>query len=63
METSNSAIMAKHGAITVGKTVFEAFDRMEVLENTAHITYNLRTMGCNVRMTGAEIAEIDNFGK
>ncbi len=63
METSNAAIMAKHGAITVGKTLFEAFDRMEVLENTAHINYNLRTMGCNVRMTGAEIAEIDNFGK
>lgn len=63
METSNAAIMAKHGAITVGKTLFEAFDRMEVLENTAHINYNLRTMGCNVRMTEAEIAEIDNFGK
>lgn len=63
MANSNSAIMVKHGAITVGKTLFEAFDRMEVLENTANINYNLRTMGCNVRMTGAEITEIDNFGK
>lgn len=63
MENSNAAIMAKHGAITVGKTLFEAFDRMEVLENTAHINYNLRTMGCNARMSEKEIAEIDNFGK
>jgi len=36
---------------------------MEVLENTAHINYNLRTMGCNVRLSEKEIAEIDNFGK
>lgn len=63
ISSCNAAIMAKHGAITVGKTLFEAFDRMEVLENTAQINYNLRTMGCNARMSEKEIAEIDNFGK
>ena len=63
MSASNAAIMAKHGAITVGKTLFEAFDRMEVLENTAQINYDLRTMGCKARLSDEEIIEIDNFGK
>ena len=63
MANSNAAIMVKHGAITVGKTLFEAFDRMEVLENTAHINYNLRTMNCCSRLSDEEIMAIDNFGK
>ena len=63
MASCNAAIMAKHGAITVGTSLFEAFDRMEVLENTAQINYNLRTLGNNSRLTEKEIAEIDNFGK
>lgn len=63
MSLCNVAIMAKHGAITVGKTLFEAYDRMEVLENTAHINYNMRTIGCNSRLSEKEIFEIDNFGK
>jgi L-fuculose-phosphate aldolase len=63
MSSSNAAIMVKHGAITVGKTLFEAFDRMEVLENTAQINYNLRTMGCVSRLSDEEITEIDDFSK
>lgn len=63
VSSCNAAIMIKHGAITVGKTLFEAFDRMEVLENTAQINYNLNAIGCYERMTEKEIAEIDNFGK
>ncbi|MBO4614251.1 MAG: class II aldolase/adducin family protein [Bacteroidales bacterium] len=63
MSSANAAIMAKHGAITLGKTLFEAFDRMEVLENTAHINYNLRTIGCSSRLSDEQINDIDNFGK
>lgn len=63
MSSCNAAIMAKHGAITLGSALFEAFDRMEVLENTAQINYNLRTIGCNSRLSDEEINEIDNFGK
>lgn len=59
MGTHDSAIMEKHGAITVGKTLFEAFDRMEVLENTAHINYNLRTIGSSARMSDKELNDID----
>ena len=33
----NVGIMKNHGAITLGKSLFEAYDRMEVLEFAAHI--------------------------
>lgn len=35
---ANCVVMRNHGALTVGETLFEAFDRMEVLENAAQIT-------------------------
>lgn len=34
-ENSNCIIMRNHGAITLGKTILEAFDRLEVLETAA----------------------------
>jgi len=37
---SNCVMMQNHGVLTVGKTMLEAFDRLEVLENTAIITMN-----------------------
>ncbi len=61
MKDHDSAIMVKHGAITVGKTLFEAFDRMEVLENTAHISYNLKCMGCKGELTDEEQMEVDKL--
>ncbi|MDR2836695.1 MAG: class II aldolase/adducin family protein [Bacteroidales bacterium] len=41
LQTKNIGIMRNHGAITLGKTLTEAFDRMEVLEFTAKINFNL----------------------
>lgn len=61
MKCHDSAIMVKHGAITVGRTLFEAFDRMEVLENTAHINYNLKCMGCKGEMTKEEVMEVEKM--
>ena len=34
-------IMKNHGAITLGKTLFEAYDKMEILEFAANLNYNL----------------------
>ena len=35
---ANCIIMKKHGALTVGKSLLEAFDRLEILENAAQMT-------------------------
>ncbi|MCF0206135.1 MAG: class II aldolase/adducin family protein [Bacteroidales bacterium] len=61
MKNHNAAIMAKHGALTLGKNLFEAYDRMEVLENTAHICHNLISINAFSRLGDAEIAEIENL--
>ncbi len=63
MKFHDVAIMEKHGAIALGKTLFEAFDKMEVLENTAHINFNLRSLNCMSQLSEAEISEIDNLKK
>jgi L-fuculose-phosphate aldolase len=41
LKAANAAIMKNHGAITLGNTLFEAYDRMEVLEFTANMNYKL----------------------
>ena len=35
---SNCILMRNHGALTIGRTITEAFDRMEVFENAARMT-------------------------
>lgn len=37
-KSANCIVMKNHGALTVGKSLLEAFDRMEVLENAAQMT-------------------------
>jgi len=37
-KSANCIIMNNHGAITVGKSLLEAFDRLEVLETCAKMT-------------------------
>ena len=37
VSSANCVIMKNHGALAVGQTLLEAFDRLEVLENTARL--------------------------
>ena len=41
---SNCVVMRGHGALVVGKTLVEAFERMEVLENAAKMTLMVREL-------------------
>ena len=38
-------MMDRHGSVTLGRDVFEAYDRLEALEHTATITYLARNLG------------------
>lgn len=38
-------LMENHGVVAVGRTLIEAFDRIEVFENAARMTYITRTLG------------------
>lgn len=44
LEKSNVVLMENHGVLTIGKSLVEAFDLIEVLENSAKMTYITETL-------------------
>ncbi len=56
------AIMQNHGIITVGKSMLNAFDKIEVTENAAKMTWIAHTMQATSPMSKSQLDEIDaNF--
>ena len=41
----DAIILQRHGSVTVGKSVWEAYLKLEKLENAAEVTYKLLTLG------------------
>jgi len=56
---SNVVLLKNHGVLAVGKTLLEAFDRMEVLENCAKMTFLTELIQEKQEMTPEQIAAID----
>ena len=56
---SNVIFLKNHGVVAVGKTLLEAFDRMEVLENCAKMTFLTELLQEKQEMTPEQIAAID----
>ena len=54
----NALLLANHGALTWGGELWEAFDRMEVVEHTAKIFLNLRLLGGGVPLTAEEVSRL-----
>lgn len=59
LDGCNVILMENHGALTVGKSLLQAFDRMEVLEAAARITLTTQTLGLVRELTAAQLAAID----
>ncbi len=57
LETSNVVLMENHGVLTVGTTLIQAFDLIEVLENSAHMTYITETLAATGK--GWETSALD----
>jgi L-fuculose-phosphate aldolase len=51
-------MMDRHGSVTVGRDVFEAYDRLESLEHTARITHLARALGPVRPLPPAEVARL-----
>ncbi len=45
LSKGDAVIMERHGVVTVGSDVFDAFKKMEMVEHTAKITHAARTLG------------------
>lgn len=52
-------LLANHGAVTLGASVEEATDRMEILEHIAHITLVANLLGGARHLGAAELAALE----
>ncbi|MDD3740670.1 MAG: class II aldolase/adducin family protein [Bacteroidales bacterium] len=61
LEKSETAILKNHGAICIGNTIFEAYNRMEVLEMTCKIYFNTLLINrCNV-LSEEDLKKLDDM--
>jgi L-fuculose-phosphate aldolase len=61
--TTSCVLMKNHGALTVGKTLLEAFDRMEVLENAAKINIFAHQLGTPIELNNDQLSDLDAWVK
>ncbi|WP_372807563.1 class II aldolase/adducin family protein [Pontiella sp.] len=54
-------LMENHGVLCTGDSLLQAFDRIEVLENTAKINLNIGRLGGGIELNAAQLAEIDSM--
>ena len=61
LKNTDVAIMKNHGAICIGKNLYEAFDKMEVLEFTAKTYYKTLMIGNCSFLSCEQLQEIDKL--
>lgn len=54
----NAALLANHGAVTVGQTLAQAHHRMETLEHVARVALMARLLGGAVELPPAEVERL-----
>jgi len=54
----NALLLANHGALTWGGTLWDAFDRMETVEHTAKIVMNAQVLGGGIPLNEEEVARL-----
>ncbi len=58
-EGASAVFLENHGVLTVGQTLLQAFDRLEVLEAASRMTLFARLRGDSVSLSEERLAEID----
>jgi L-fuculose-phosphate aldolase len=61
LEGRPAMILARHGSITLGQTMAEAFMRLETLEHVAKVTAVARSIGKVTALSKKEIQKIENI--
>lgn len=60
-QSFNALILARHGTLTLGRTLEEAFIRLETVEHTARITAVARSIGPTYALPPAEVSRIESI--
>ncbi|MDD4149318.1 MAG: class II aldolase/adducin family protein [Bacteroidales bacterium] len=61
LQNADTAIMKNHGAICIGNSLFQAFDRMEVLEFTCQMYFNTLILENCKMLNDSELKKIDGL--
>lgn len=62
VKSCDAVLLENHGALTVGKTLLNAFDRLECLEQAARMTVFSKNLSVRA-MDEAKLSEIDDMKK
>ena len=57
LRSANVVVMERHGSVTVGKDIYQAFDFLDMLEHNADITARAMAMGGEITPLPAEEIE------
>lgn len=60
LHNSAAILLANHGAVTFGDSIYDAFYKMEKLEHYAHITHLAIQLGGPVPLTSAQVLDLKN---
>lgn len=63
VETHDAILMDRHGAITVGRDLIDAFGKMEKVEHTALITWRAHTLGQVLEIPADETEHLRTLGR
>lgn len=58
-----AVLMQNHGVLTVGRSLAEAFERMEVLENAAKMTIHARAFGSLKELSPQQCSELEAWAQ
>jgi L-fuculose-phosphate aldolase len=58
VKSAEAILLARHGAVTVGRDLSEAYDRMEALEHVARVLFLARNLGDLTPLSPAEVARL-----
>lgn len=61
IEKSDILLLENHGILTVGASLLQAFDKIEVLENAARMTFIVEFMGTKKSLSKTRINEIEKL--
>ena len=61
IEKSDILLLENHGILTVGTSLLQAFDKIEVLENAARMTVIIEVMGTGKSLSEDRITEIEKM--
>lgn len=58
VESCDALLLARHGSLTVGRDVREAYDRLEALEHVAKVIFLARNLGDVMPLSADEVARL-----